>query len=100
MRPLSNRPWFALACGIHEARTKHVECPWCAEAARELEMELEVLVAADQTWSAKQAHAWWDREGREALATLEAERARAAKERESGEEEHRLKVDVRHRGRR
>jgi CHASE1-domain containing sensor protein len=67
--------------------------------ARELEIELELLVATDQTWGAKQAHAWWDTEGRDALATLEAERERAAKERESGEE-HRLAVDVRHRGRR
>ena len=48
MRALSNRPWFALSCGIHEARTKHAECPWCAEAARELEMELAAPITGIQ----------------------------------------------------
>lgn len=66
--------------------------------AKGLEVELEALIAVDLTWSTQQAHAWWDKEGREAVAALEAERTRAAKERDEREEApERLDVDVRHR---
>ena len=67
--------------------------------AKEVEVELELLVAQDHTWSPKQAHAWWDTAGQAALATLEAGRARAAKE-HADSPRARLAVDVRHRGRR